>query len=228
MELLLEIRTEELPASHVRSALEQLDAKFRAELKSAGIAVRELATNGTCRRLVVTADLAAGQEDAGVVVTGPPKAVAFLPDGTYSPAALGFAKARGIPVAALEVVVTPRGEYLGTRTLRKGRPAAEVLTGSIPGIIASLSFPRTMRWRESPFKFSRPIKGLLALLDGKVLPVEFEGMAATDSTVGHPVFAPGPVRVAGISDYRDKLAKALVIVDFEDRRKTILSQIEER
>ena len=228
MEFLFEIRTEELPAAHVRSALEQLDAKFRAELRSAGIAVRELATCGTCRRLAVTADLAAGQEDAGVVVTGPPKSTALLADGTYSPAALGFAKAKGIPIEALEIVVTPRGEYLGTRTVRKGKSAAEVLTGSIPGIIASLSFPRTMRWREGPFRFSRPIKGLLALCDGKVLPVVLEGMTASDSTVGHPVFAPGPVRVTGISDYRDKLAKALVIVDLEERRRAIVAQIEER
>ena len=228
MELLLEIRTEELPASHVRSALEQLDAKFRADLKSAGIAVLKLATNGTCRRLVVTADLAAGQEDAGVVVTGPPKAVAFLPDGSYSQAALGFARARGIPIASLEVVVTPRGEYLGAKTVRKGKAAADVLMEAFPGILASLSFPRTMRWMESPFKFSRPIKGFLALLDGKVLPFSFEGMAASDTTVGHPVFAPGAIQVAGISDYRDKLAKALVIIDFADRRRAILSQIEER
>jgi glycyl-tRNA synthetase beta chain len=228
MELLLEIRTEELPASHVRSALEQLDAKFRAELKSAGIAVRELATCGTCRRLVVTADLAAGQEDAGVVVTGPPKAAALLPDGSYSPAALGFAKARGIPVAALEIVVTPRGEYLGTRTVRKGKSAADILAGAVPGIIASLSFPRTMRWRESPFKFSRPIKGLLALFDGKVLPVAFEGLAASDATFGHPIFAPDIISVSGTADYRDKMRQALVIVDFEERKKAILSQIEEK
>ena len=228
MEFLLEIRTEELPASHVRSALEQLDARFRAELGSAGIAVRALATTGTCRRLVVTADLAAGQEDAGVVVTGPPKAVAILPDGSYSPAALGFARARNIPVEALEIVVTPRGEYLGTRSIRKGRSAADVLTGAIPGIIASLSFPRTMRWRDSPFKFSRPIKGLLVLCDGKVLPVAFEGLTASDATVGHPVFGPDVFAVTGIAQYRERLRQAFVIVDFEERRKAILSQIEER
>ncbi len=227
MELLFEIRTEELPAAHVRSALGQLDAKFRAEFKSAGIAVRELATGGTCRRLFVTADLAAGQEDAGVVVTGPPKASAFLPDGSFSPAALGFARARGIPVEALEVIVTPRGEYIGTRTVRKGKTAAEILTGAVPGIIASLSFPRTMRWRESPFRFSRPIKGLLVLLDGKALPIEFEGMTASDTTFGHPIFAPGPIRVAGVSDYRKKLSEALVTIDFEDRKKAILTRIEE-
>ncbi len=228
MEFILEIRTEELPASHVRSALEQLDAKLSADLKSAGIAARDLATCGTCRRLVVTADLAAGQEDAGVVVTGPPKATAILPDGSWSPAALGFARAKGIPVSALEIVTTPRGEYLGTRTVRKGKSAAEVLTGALPGIIASLSFPRTMRWKEGPFKFSRPIKGLLALLDGKVLPVSFEGLAASDSTYGHPVFAPGALKVTGAAQYRDELRKAFVIVDLEERRKAILSQIEGR
>ena len=65
-----------------------------------------------------------------------------------------------------------------------------------------------MRWRESPFKFSRPIKGLLALFDGKILPVGFEGLTASDTTVGHPIFAPGAFAVSGIADYREKLRQA--------------------
>ena len=226
MEFLFEVRTEELPASHVRSALEQLETKLRAELRTAGLSVRELSTAGTCRRLVVTADLAAGQEDAGVVVTGPPKVAALLSDGSYSPAALGFARAKGIPVEALEIVTTPRGEFLGAQTVRKGKPASEILPAILAGILASLAFPRTMRWTESLFRFSRPIKGLLALFDGKVLPFGFEGMTASDTTFGHPVFAPGPVRVAGPADYRDKLRQAFVLVDFEERRQAILAQAE--
>ena len=228
MEFLFEILTEELPASHVKTALEQLDEKFRAEFKSAGIAVRALETLGTCRRLVVHADTAAGQEDRASVVTGPPKSVGILPDGTFSPAARGFAKAQGIAAESLEIIQTPRGEYIGMRKTSKGKPAQEVLAVIVPAVIASISFPKAMRWREGPFKFSRPIKNILCLCDGKVLPFNLEGLDSNDTTSGHPIYGPQPLKVKSFQDYRDQLKKAKVIVDPGERRKTILAQIEEK
>ena len=228
MEFLLEILTEELPASHVKAALEQLDEKFRAEFKSAGIAIQTFEILGTCRRLVVRADTAAGQEDSTSVVTGPPKSVGILPDGTFSPAARGFAKAQGISVESLEIIQTPRGEYIGMRKTSKGKPAQEVLAVIVPAVIVSISFPKAMRWREGPFKFSRPIKNILCLCDGKVLPFNLEGLDSNDTTSGHPIYGPQPLKVKSFQDYRDQLKKAKVIVDPGERRKTILGQIEEK
>lgn len=228
MEFLLEILTEELPASHVKAALEQLDEKFRAEFKSAGIAVQTFEILGTCRRLVVRADTAAGQEDITSVVTGPPKSVGILPDGTFSPAARGFAKAQGIVVESLEIIQTPRGEYIGMRKTSKGKPAQEVLAVIVPAVIVSISFPKAMRWREGPFKFSRPIKNILCLCDGKVLPFNLEGLDSNDTTSGHPIYSPQPLKIKNFQDYKDQLKKAKVIVDPGERRKIVLSQIEEK
>lgn len=228
MEFLLEILTEELPATHVKTALEQLDEKFRAEFKSAGIAVQAFETLGTCRRLIVHADAAAGQNDSANVVAGPPKSVGVLPDGTFSPAARGFAKAQGVPVESLEIIQTPRGEYMGTRKVSKGKPTQEVLAAIVPAIIASISFPKTMRWREGPFKFSRPIKNILCLCDGKVLPFSLDGLDSNDTTSGHPIYSPQPLKIKGFQDYCDQLKKAKVIVDSGERRKMIVGQIEER
>lgn len=228
MEFLLEILTEELPASHVKAALEQLDEKFRAEFKSAGIAVQTFEILGTCRRLVVRADTASGQEDSTSVVTGPPKSVGILPDGTFSPAARGFAKAQGIVVESLEIIQTPRGEYIGMRKTSKGKPAQEVLAVIVPAVIVSISFPKAMRWREGPFKFSRPIKNILCLCDGKVLPFNLEGLDSNDTTSGHPIYSPQPLKIKNFQDYKDQLKKAKVIVDPGERRKIVLGQIEEK
>lgn len=228
MEFLLEILTEELPASHVKAALEQLDEKFRAEFKSAGIAVQTFEILGTCRRLVVRADTASGQEDSTSVVTGPPKSVGILSDGTFSPAARGFAKAQGIVVESLEIIQTPRGEYIGMRKTSKGKPAQEVLAVIVPAVIVSISFPKAMRWREGPFKFSRPIKNILCLCDGKVLPFNLEGLDSNDTTSGHPIYSPQPLKIKNFQDYKDQLKKAKVIVDPGERRKIVLGQIEEK
>lgn len=228
MEFLLELLTEELPASHVRSALEQLEAKFRQELDAARVGVASLRTLGTPRRLVVAGDFAVGQEDREAVVTGPPRSVGIGPDGAYTAAAKGFARSQAVPESALEVVTTPKGEYLGFRKRSAGLPTPVILAEAVPSILGSLSFPKMMRWGTNSLRFSRPVHGLLCLWDGLPLEVVFAGLRAGASTVGHRVLAPGWIEVSGFADYKARLAAAGVIVEPEQRKALILAQVEAR
>jgi glycyl-tRNA synthetase beta chain len=228
MEFLLELLTEELPASHIRSALEHLDGRFRQELEAARVGVSDLKTIATPRRLVVVGDFAPGQEDREAVVTGPPKSVGIGPDGAFTQAAKGFARSQGISESALEVVRTPKGEYLGFKKKSTGSPTREILAESVPRILGSLAFPKMMRWGTSPFRFSRPIHNLLCLFDGKPLDLAFEGLKAVDSTVGHRILSPKKFRVGSFAEYKTLLAENYVIVDPAERRAIILAQIAEK
>jgi glycyl-tRNA synthetase beta chain len=226
MEFLLELLTEELPASHIRAALEQIEAGFRKELLDGRIEVTSLKVLGTPRRLIVTADLAEGQQDREETVTGPPLAIAKGPDGSLTPAGKGFARSQGVDESLLEAITTPKGEYLGFKRRAKGTPTAEILKAAVPKVLGSLTFPKMMRWAESPFRFSRPIHGLLCVFGGAVVATAFEGLSATDETVGHRIAAPGPVRARTFEEYKTRLAMSFVIVDPEERRATILSEID--
>ena len=163
MEFLLEINTEEMPPLHVKNALSQFKEKLESELKARNIDVGQIRTFGTCRRLIVVGNFAPRQRDREEESIGPPKAVAYKADGSPSPAARGFARAQGVKVSELEVIKTERGEYLGFRKIEKGRPTGEILSEIIPQLVSSLSFPKTMRWGKSSFRFSRPIKNILCL-----------------------------------------------------------------
>jgi glycyl-tRNA synthetase beta chain len=226
MEFLLELLTEELPASHIRSALGQLEAGFRKELADARIDVASLRILATPRRLIVAGDLAAGQEDREETVTGPPMTIAKAPDGSLSPAGKGFARSQGVDEKLLESMTTPRGEYLGFKRKAKGTPTAEILKAAVPRVLGALTFPKMMRWAESPFRFSRPIHGLLCVFGGTPVETAFEGFKATDETVGHRIASPGPVKAAGFAEYRAALEKNFVIVDPDERKTMILAQIE--
>jgi glycyl-tRNA synthetase beta chain len=228
MEFLLEIMTEELPSSHVRSALAQLQEKFQQVLQEARVEINRLQTLGTCRRLVVLADLAAGQPDEEEVVTGPPRHIGHLPDGTFSPAALGFARSQGIAPEKLEVIQTKKGEYLGFKKLRKGISTQEIISEKLPAIISSLSFPKSMRWAEGSFRFSRPIKNLLCLFNGQVVPVSFEGLTSGNRTHGHFIHSPVPLEVNNFAEYEKKLRENFVLIDPEERKKSILNQFKEK
>jgi glycyl-tRNA synthetase beta chain len=215
-----------MPSSHIRAALVQLPERIGTELRSAEIAVRELRAFGTCRRLTIKGEFAAAQEDREEVVTGPPKKVAFLPDGTFSPAALGFARAQEVPVESLHEIQTEKGEYLGLKKVRKGEPAEAILTRVIPQIIVSLSFPKMMRWGTGTLRFSRPIKNILCLFGHNPVLFAVEGIASTDFTSGHRLLSPGRLKVESFEDYERQLLAHKVIIDQEKRRQMILDQAE--
>jgi glycyl-tRNA synthetase beta chain len=226
MDFLLELLTEELPASHVRSALEQIEAGFRKELLDGRIEIRSLRVLATPRRLIVSADLSEGQEDRAETVTGPPMAIAKGPDGALSPAGKGFARSQGVDESLLESITTARGEYLGFRRRAKGTPTADILRTAVPRVLGSLTFPKMMRWAEGPFRFSRPIHGLLCVFGGVPVDTAFEGFRATVETVGHRIASPGPVKAREFEEYRTALEKSFVVIDPEARKKMITAQIE--
>jgi glycyl-tRNA synthetase beta chain len=228
MEFLLEINTEEMPPSHVKTALEQLREKFAAGLSSSNISVSGLRTLGTCRRLVVVGDFAQSQEDREEVIIGPPKAVAFAPDNTPLPAARGFAKAQGVSVDELQVIKAEKGEYIGIKKIKKGKLAKDILVEIVPQIILSLSFPKMMKWGESSMKFSRPIKNILCLFGERLLSFELEGLSSADSTSGHRLHFPQKIKVKSFREYKETLKEKKVVVEEEERRKMILNQIEKK
>ena len=228
MEFLLEINTEEMPASHVKAGLSQLKKKIERELQSHRVSHRPIETQGTSRRLVVVGDFASREEDKQEVVIGPPKAAAFSADGTPTQAAVGFARSQSADVDRLEVISTPRGEYVGLKKTTKGRLTSEVLAAALPAIITSLSFPKMMKWGETNLRFSRPIRRILCLWGGKPLSFTIEGLKAAGKTSGHKLHSPRVFKVASVGEYRASLKKNRVILSIGERRSIILKQIEKR
>jgi glycyl-tRNA synthetase beta chain len=228
MEFLLEIFTEEMPASHIKAGLAQLEEKLRKTLLAGPIACRSLETYGTCRRLTVVGDFASRQEDREEVVVGPPKAVAFASDGSPTNAARGFAKSQNVGIEELQVFATAKGEYVGFKRTTKGQMTEEILAGNLPGIITSLSFPKMMKWGEVNLRFSRPIQNILALWAGKILPFSIQGLESNDVVRGHKLLSAEIFRVKSFREYRTGLRKNRVILAAEQRKQIILRQFGKR
>jgi glycyl-tRNA synthetase beta chain len=228
MEFLLEIKTEEMPAAHIKAGLSQLKEKIERELAANHIACRSLETQGTCRRLVVIGEFAPAEDDRQEVIIGPPKSAAYSADGSPARAAEGFARSQNAEVGALEIIQTPRGEYVGLKKLTKGRATGAVLASALPAMIASLSFPKMMKWGEVNLRFSRPIKGILCLWGGKLLRFSIEGIESGTHTSGHKLHAPVEFSVRSVRGYRSGLKKNRVILSAEERKALILRQAEKR
>lgn len=222
----LEIGTEEIPAGYLPPASAQLKVALEEGLKERRIAFKRVETFAAPRRLIALVhEIGDGQADLDKVVMGPPAKVAFGPDGALTKAGEGFAKKQGVPVDALRRVETAGGEYLVATVHETGRPLEAVLLEWLPGLIAALSFPKTMKWRGDEFRFARPVRSILALLDAEVLPLVVGPLKAGRVTRGHRLFVTAPVEVATAADLLPTLAKAGVLADPAVRTTRIAAEV---
>ena len=225
-DLLLEIGTEELPAHVVDLGTKQLKEKAAALLAEHRIGHGPMSAWGTPRRLALyVAQVEEMQADLMEEVKGPPASVAFV-EGQATKAALGFAERQGVHVSELVVKKTPQGEYVFAQRKQQGLASREILPAFLPQLIAALSFPKTMRWGAYDFRFPRPIRWLVALFGDEVVPFSIAGVDSGNLSWGHRFYRSEPVPVTP-STYLDDLRRAYVIVDGEERRQTIIRQVEE-
>src|SRR5579871_3712713 len=223
MELLLEIGTEEIPARMIDGAREELARRVGELLTRERLANgAEITAYSTPRRLAVLAlGDAAAQPDVSEQVTGPSLKVAYK-DGKPTPAAEAFARKVNVSVEALEKITTAKGEYLAATVQKKGRAASDILADFLPKEIAGIYWAKNMYWRgKSAERFVRPVRWLVTLLDGEVVPLEFAGIRAGDVSEGHRVLSSGPVAISKPADYVAKLASGAVIVRGAEREHRI-------
>ncbi len=165
------------------------------------------------------------QDDLVREMKGPSAKVAFDESGAPTKAALGFARGQGVAVEDLEVRETDQGPYVFAVSREEGLPAATVLTQWLPEFVTSLHFPKSMRWGDGSLRFGRPIRWLVALLDGQVLNVSVEGVAAGNVSRGHRFLAPEPVVLTGPSEYVEQMRAAYVIVDAAERTAVVRDEV---
>lgn len=226
-ELLLEIGMEELPYQFIPPALASLKDSAEALLKEHRLLYQTVRTVGTPRRLALAVSgLAARQAGTVKETMGPSKAVAFDQTGQPTKAATGFAAGQGIAVKDLHVRQTPKGEYVFAVKREEGRPTKTVLIELLPQLVTKLSFPKTMKWNDTGVRFARPIRWLLALYAGHVLPIEVAGIKASDRTWGHRVHGKGKgLTVRDFESYCKALERHGVVPDQDRRRNMVDEQI---
>jgi glycyl-tRNA synthetase beta chain len=184
-DLLFEIGVEELPAGYVPPALEQLERGVREGLSALRLNAGALVTYGTPRRLtVLVRGVDERQADFAEEAMGPAAKVAFDAEGKPTKALVGFCAGKGVDVATVRRVDTPKGEYVAVTVEHKGKVALEVLPAMLAGVALKLQFPKTMRWDAGDYRFGRPVRWLVALLGGDVVPVQAFGLVAGRTTFG--------------------------------------------
>ncbi len=217
---LLEIGTEELPADLAESVISQLELNVNNDLNSSQIKFSEIRVTTTPRRIALTIEgISPFSEDNILERKGPPVSQAFH-DGEPTKAAIGFARRYDVPPEKLEVRETPKGEFVFAKLIVKGKPVASLLADYLPGWISKIQGRRFMRWGKGDFRFSRPIRWIVSLIDSEVLPFRILGCdpEVKIGNISRPHRLHGStLEIKNAKTYFDQLEEVGVIVDRNSR-----------
>jgi glycyl-tRNA synthetase beta chain len=249
-ELLIEIGSEEIPASWLPDLTTQLARTLDALLKEFRLEADAAAESySTPRRLTArVAKLAERQEDLEELVTGPPVSAAFAKTGEPTPAASGFAKKYGVDVSALERHETPKGTYLAHRVRQRGKATVDVLAEVLGRLLRGMTFPKQMRWDaflddgKGDLVFARPIRWLVLMYGGRVVPFvirrselaegsNVQEIRSGSQTYGHRFLttsgrAGRAIKIKTFEDYQARLLENFVILDRSERESRIRRELE--
>jgi glycyl-tRNA synthetase len=225
-DFLLEIGTEELPATDLESAIQQLEQHIPGMLANLRLEHGDVKVFGTPRRLAVWVEsLAARQEDLTQKVKGPPADRAFDKDGAPTPAAIGFARGKGVDVKDLKKEEVDGGVYLMAEMHLTGKSVFETLSEALVGLIAGIRFDKSMRWNASGVAFSRPIRWLVALFGGQVIPFEYAGLNAGRETRGLRFSEKAICSLKDSKEYFEFLKEQGILVNPQERKEKIIHQV---
>jgi len=260
-ELLLEVRTEEIPARMLPDAIRELATRLFEELVKLGLTPGEIEAGHTPRRLWIVMKGVPGKgKDVVLPLVGPPASAAFNAQGEPTKAAEGFARKLGIEVSrirrreftpgesehellrqeeAIPITATgtevpspkpvkARGEYAYVVGRIEGRRTHDVLAELVPTLLGNLSWPKTMKWGSGVGPWVRPVHGIVALLDGEVVPFALFGIESGRVSAGHPILSPEPFPVTDVESWRQELASRGIVASPEERKMRLRSGMQER
>ena len=223
---LLEIGTEELPAADVDTALAQLRERVPAWLAELALEHGPVRVYATPRRLTVFVEaLAPRQPDREDIAKGPSADRAFDKDGVATPAAMGFAKGKGVTVKELEIREFDGNKYVVAIVKQTGRSAPEVLAAALPAFVAGIKFEKSMKWNDSGVAFSRPLRWFVALLGETVIPFEYAGVVSGNISRGLRPYDSPNLLISSSNHYFDVIRQAGIVLDSDERSAAIVEMV---
>ena len=219
-DLLIELFSEEIPARMQARAADDLKKLITNGLVEAGLTYASAGAFATPRRLCLTIDGLTAESPTTREERKGPRADA--PEQALA----GFLRATGLQRGQLEERTDKKGNTVLFAVIeRPGRPAAEIIAEVLEHTIRTFPWPKSMRWGAGTLRWVRPLHRILCVLSSEggaeVVPLEVEGIAASNLTEGHRFLAPAEIEVSGFDDYVTKLKRAKVILDPAERADTI-------
>ena len=219
-EFFLEVFTEEIPAKLQSSARNNLLKLFRDFFESESIEThgKEKAYS-TPNRLIIHFDkikkdiIKKAEEIRGPKTEAPDIAIE------------GFIKSNNIKKKDIFKKKTDKGEFYFFKKPKIKLKTHDILEKNIPNILNSISWNKSMKWGQYQLYWGRPLKSILAVLDGKTLKFKYHHLNSSNTTYIDKNLEEKTKLFKSFSEYQSYFKKLKIIIDNNLREKFIYEEL---
>ena len=219
-EFFLEVFTEEIPAKLQSSARNNLLKLFRDFFLSESIEThgKEKAYS-TPNRLIIHFDkikkdiIKKAEEIRGPKTEAPDIAIE------------GFIKSNNIKKKDIFKKQTDKGEFYFFKKPKIKLKTHDILEKNIPNILNSISWNKSMKWGQYQLYWGRPLKSILAVLDGKTLKFKYHHLNSSNTTYIDKNLEEKTKLFKSFSEYQSYFKKLKIIIDNNLREKFIYEEL---
>ena len=219
-EFFLELFTEEVPASLQSKARKFLLTNFENLFHDKKVPFKKSFSYSVPNRLVICFEglnkkiVEKKYEKKGPSTLAPKEALA------------GFLKSNNIHEKDIFKKKVDKGEFYFFIKPEKKIETFNILKEFIPKILDSIEWKKSMRWGDSSLSWARPLKSILAILDGKLIDFKYHHLSSTNQTFLDKEFEEKTKKITNLKNYKNNLKNLNLIIDQSLRKDFIKQEIQ--
>ena len=218
-ELLIELFSEEVPVKLQKQAISSYNDIFRKYFQNLKIEVKD-------------SDIAvyAGSKRITIYVKNLPKEITHVakeirgPGVGADPRAIeGFCRSNNI--TRTDLTIENKYYFYQPKEVREN--LIKIFEKSLHEAISEHVWSQSMYWGSHQCKWVRPLRNILCIFDGKIVPIRYHHLVANNITYGHRLLSPNAITVTNFDEYQKQLKENYIIFDHSVRQSEIKKQIED-
>ena len=219
-EFFLELFTEEVPANLQSKARKFLLTNFENLFYDKKLPFKKSFSYSVPNRLVICFEglnkkiVEKKYEKKGPSTLAPKEALA------------GFLKSNNIHEKDIFKKKVDKGEFYFFIKPEKKIETFNILKEFIPKILDSIEWKKSMRWGDSSLSWARPLKSILAILDGKLIDFKYYHLSSTNQTFLDKEFEEKTKKITNLKNYKNNLKNLNLIIDQSLRKDFIKQEIQ--
>ena len=220
-ELFLELFSEEVPAKLQIKAREQLKEILKKFFEENSVKLKnEPKVFSTPNRIAIKIEnlpkdiLYKASEKKGPSVLAPEKALD------------GFLKSNNLSKNKIYKKKTDKGEFYFYKIPKKKIKLSDLLKKNFESLLLRISWQKSMKWGENNLYWGRPLKSILAVLDGKKLQFSFKHLLSSNQTFVDKELEEKTKLFNNFTSYLSFFKNNGIIIDHEKRKNFIVSELE--
>ena len=213
---LLELMSEEMPASLIKDAAGNIEKLFCNSFKKNSLSYDKFDIYYGPKRLTFIFFNLKNVFDE-VSIKGP---------NIKAPinAIEGFVRSQKVTLEELDIEKTERGEHYILKKKISSSDTINSLKKILEVNLPKISWKKSMRWGNGSLKWIRPLKNILCLYGKTKISIDLLGYSSQDFTLHSNVFIEKQIPIKSFNDYASKLKKIDIFFDQTQRKEIILKE----